>query len=75
MLPWVGGLLELSMNARWKIWFDFFVKWHINFRELFNAILVEEQLQFYPTHSYLQGSKYLSPEYLSESERKSVTGV
>ena len=44
-------------NRLWsllKIWFGFFVQWHINLCRLFNAkaILIEEQWWYYLTHSW-----------------------
>ena len=58
----------------------FSFKWCISLRRLFNAdakaILVEEQLWYYLTHSWKnKGVLYLSQRYLSESERNSATGV
>ena len=55
------------MLARKGIWYGFFVKWHINFRGLFNvkAIIEEEQLWYYFIYSWEEKKVYTFPESIS----------
>ena len=43
-----------TQKKKIKVWFGFFVSWHINLCRLFNAkaILPEEQQWYYLTHSW-----------------------